>query len=111
MKINKLLKSESGVILVTVIIITTILLILAYSVMSINSSQSISNLNQVNRIKAEQLAQGAFWVSYMTLITGGSAPSSVTETMDGKSYTAVISPGSPGAGILGTTQYSTAVSY
>ena len=101
---------NSGFVLVTVIGITLALTILAITLMSANVSQSISSQHQIERIKAEQLAKGGFWYNYMSLINSGSEAPDFSETLDGKTYNVVITPGVVGPP-NSTTPYNVVVSY
>ena len=109
MKLVNRLKREDGVILVAVIAMTIVMSILAIALMSISSSAVIANQKQIDRIKAEMLATGAFWQTYMSRANGGAVPASVTQVLDGKSFTATISSATGGPN--NTTSYNSTVSY
>ena len=80
---------ESGVVLITVVVLIMVMSILAIGVMGTNVSQSLSNQHQIDRIKAEQLAKGAFWDSYMKILRGIDPVANPTpsETLDNKDFT------------------------
>ena len=106
---TKQLDNENGVVLVTVVIITLTLMILAVALMSVSVSQSISGQHQIDRIKAEELAKGAFWYNYMNLTSTGTPATPPGETLDGKPFTPAITSSSGGPN--NTTIYSITVSY
>ena len=108
-------KNEQGIVLVTVIFMVIALMILAVTMMSVNSSQAVSSQHQIERIKAEQLAKGAFWFNYMHRINHpeytGTPPLNGTEIMDGKIYTFNIIPGSVDTNYNDTTPFNAQVTY
>ncbi len=84
---HRRLKNESGIILVTVIILIMILSIVAIGVLSLNVSQLKTSSSVVDTIKAEQLATGLFYQDYQRRLDGtGTIPASPI-TIDGKAYT------------------------
>lgn len=88
MKIPSSMKNESGVILVTVIVLTFILAIVAIGIMSLNVSQVKTATSVVDAIKAEQLATGIFYQDYQRRIDGLPAPPSSQQiTIGAKTYT------------------------
>ena len=105
----KTLTNESGVVLVTVVIMTLVMTILAISLISANVGQTLSAQHQIERIKAEQLAKGSFWYNYMSLATTGSGATAPTEALDRKKYVPSI-VSLPG-GLNGTTTYKVTVAY
>ncbi len=77
MNIFSRLKNESGVILVTVIILVMVLSIVAIGIMSLNVSQIKTSTSVVQTIQAEQLATGLFYQDYQRRAQGqGTSPSS-----------------------------------
>lgn len=83
-------------VLVTVIMLILAMTILSIGILSAMGSQGLLGQNQVNRIKAEQLAKGVFWKYYIQHATSGSTSSvTVTETLDGKAYTATATAAGP----------------
>ncbi|GEM_PF-718719 len=105
----KLSTDRGGVILIAVTAMTIVMSLLAISLMSLNGSATISNQKQIDRIKAEQLATGAFWYNYMNLSTSGTTATPPGETLDGKTYTPTIT--SAAGGPNSTTIYNSTVSF
>jgi hypothetical protein len=106
------LNNKKATVLVTVIMLITAMSALAVGILSAMGSQGVFGQNQVDRIKAEQLAKGYFWkVYYETALNGGS-PSTVATpvVLDGKTYTVSIAVGGS-AGPNGTTPIATTISY
>lgn len=78
MKIPPRIKNESGVILVTVVILIIILSIVTIGIMSLNVSQVKTAASVVDTITAEQLATGIFYQDYQRRIDGqGTLPSNM----------------------------------
>lgn len=78
--------NESGIILVAILVIILIMVILTIGGMGLNVSQVNLSQRQEDRVKAEQLSKGAFWLNYSNVMTG-QAIQPVTQTLDGKTYT------------------------
>ncbi len=91
MRRNTLLKNESGMILVTVILLVITLSVVAIGIMSLNISQASSSKSVVDSVIAEQLATGLFYQQYQQKFDGGTATLSntvVITTPDGdRTYT------------------------
>ena len=85
--------------------------ILAIALMSASVSQTLSSQHQIERIKAEQLAKGAFWYNYLSISTLGSSSSPLQETLDNKPYTPTVSSSGADPFGYGTTTYNATVSY
>src|SRR3989338_2258840 len=83
-------QAEKGIVLVTVIIFTFVMAIIAVGIMSMNVNQAISNQHQVERIKAAEFAKGAFWYNYMSLSESAGMATPPPVTLDGKQYTATL---------------------
>ncbi len=109
-KALKRLQNKSGVVLITVVILTFIMAILAVAMMSINVNQALLHQHQIERIKAEQFAEGAFWYNFANLSTSGvqAVPSSVT--LDGKVYNVTMNS-TAGNGPNNTNSYNVRVNY
>jgi hypothetical protein len=108
----KPLKNNKGMILVMATAIIMALSILAISVLSIAGSQSFLGQRQVDRIKAEELAKGAYWVYYMNRATHGVVSRvSLQPTLDGKVFTARVTPSGLPSGPNNTFPVSSKVSY
>ena len=106
----KRLQNDSGVVLVAIIVLTIVMSILAVGIMTTNVNQALSNQYQVERIRAEELAKGAFWYNFVNLRTSGtSALPTSSITIDGKEYqiTHQESPGGPN----GTRQHDIQVQW
>lgn len=83
-----LIKNKSGVILVTVVILTIILSIVTIGIMSLNVSQVKTASSVVDTIKTEQLATGLFYQDYQRRIDGLGETSRPTNIIVGsKIYT------------------------
>lgn len=95
------LTKESGVILVTVVVLIIILSIVAIGIMSLNVSQIKTSASVVDSVVAEQLATGVFYQDYQRRIDGtGSTPTN--EVIGNKTFTI-----SRGADVNGTGPNST----
>ena len=99
----KRLRNNSGIVLIAIIIITIVMSILAIGIMTTNVNQALSNQYQVERIRAEELAKGAFWFNFVNLRTSNAAgiPSPSIMTVEGKEYT-ITQASPPGIGPNGT---------
>lgn len=75
-----------GIALLTVLILSMVMAILAVGLASLNSSQFISDESQVDRIQAEQLLKGAHWYSFMSQITNGESSTPPPEELDGITF-------------------------
>ena len=103
MFINYRNRQESGIVLVTVLMMSVIMMILAIGIIGTNVSGVTSGQRQIDRIKSEQLTKGAYWIAYSQLSANPPvAPTYTTVTLDGKTFTATVS--GAGAGIGGSTQ-------
>ena len=80
------LTNNRGVILVMTIVLSIAMMIITIGVISANYTQTINTKNQVERIKAEELAKGAAWVNYMNLSFSQSTAMPTPVTLDGKTY-------------------------
>jgi Tfp pilus assembly protein PilX len=89
-------RRESGVVLVIVLMVVMVMAIFATSILSQNMSQSTSAAAQVKKIKARQLAKGAFWKVYGDLNAGVANPTVQPEPMNGTTYTVTINQPQPG---------------
>lgn len=81
------LKNESGVILVTVIIVTMILSVVTIGLMSLSRSQVTTASSVVSTIQAEMLATGLFYQDYQNRIDGNTATLPTSITVGTKNYT------------------------
>lgn len=104
------MKNNSGIVLVTVIIMTLVLSIFVISLISTNMNEALSCQHQIERIKAEQLAKGLMWYNYMNLVnTNMPAPLPLLIELDRKKYFPTISSGAPGPN--NTTTQSISIAY
>ncbi len=107
---KKLRNNNSGMILIAVSVLTLSMMIITIGIISLGTSQSISNQHQVDRIKADQLATGAWWFQYENQVKGTSA-TLTSQSLDGKTYTISIGAPSVGTGPNGTNTYAIQISY
>lgn len=108
----KICKNNSGVVLVTVVIMTAVMMVFAISLISISASQSVAGQHQIDRIKAEQLAKGALWYNYTNLQTNNISATPPAENLDNKTYTpSIVSPGAGAGFFSSTTEYQVTVNY
>ena len=100
---KKCLKNRQGIILLTVLSVTTIMMIFVIGIMSVNVSQVTSGQRQIDRIKNEQLeiARNLYYFDFASrgITLGGS---SLPFQLDGKTYTITAGFGTPGTGLGGT---------
>ena len=118
MFILKKLNNNSGVIMVTIILLTIVLSVTALGIMSANISQVKSTQSVIEEIKAEQLASGAFYVYQQHLNEGcvnctnqdcSLCPTIPTETLDEKAYSVLIN--GTGFGPYATDEITVSVTY
>lgn len=102
-------RPEAGIVLISVLIISIVMMVFAISVLSVNVSQVTMGQHQVERIKAEQYAKGAFWLNYTSLLNGTGPIGPQSNSLDGKTYSAAVS--AMGNGIYNTQRYDVTVSY
>ncbi|MCK5580371.1 MAG: hypothetical protein KAJ18_03770 [Candidatus Omnitrophica bacterium] len=103
-------KDKSGIILVTVILMSIILSIVAIGIMSTYVSQVKSTSSVIQDIKAEQLATGLFYQYHQQQLDGnGTSPASVT--MDGRTYSISLTNTNPGGTPNSTNLINVVVSY
>lgn len=102
-------KNESGMILVTVVMVVFVMSLLLTAILSQNLSQASVMQGQIDDIKAKELALGAFWRAQAEF-TNNIDPTTVnfTETIDGKVFTVTIDP-TPATSA--STQYDVQVAY
>ena len=87
-QLNNCVEPESGMVLVTVLMIVAVMMILSVSILSQNITQSTSSQAQVEQIRADELAKGIFWNTYSSgAFTKGSTSLGV---YNGKTYTATV---------------------
>ncbi len=102
--------NESGIILLTVIMLVMAMSTLAIGIFGVMGSQGLLGQNQVDKIKAEQLAKGATYLRYMNNVSNAGTPA-LKETLDGKDFTITFSTGGVGSGPENTTPHIVSVAY
>ncbi len=108
----KIMNNKKGIILLTVIMLVLAMTTLAVGILGAIGSQGLLGQNQVDRIKAEQLAKGYFWKSYMQGTATGTAGTGMSsETINGKFFTIGVSAPNPGTGPSGTNPLQVSVTY
>ena len=91
--------NESGLMLVTVLIMTIIMITLAIGLLGLNVGQVTTSEREVERIQARQLAIGSWWMAYSNLYTGGNPEGTGQHTFpDGKTFTITTDMQGPGPG-------------
>lgn len=85
--------NESGMVMIMVIMVTIIIMVYSIGILSRGATQVISAEDQVDRIKADQLAMGAYAKAYTDMASGSALPGTFNETLDGKTYTVVLTDG------------------
>lgn len=86
----KSLKNESGMVLIMVLLVTIIIMVYSIGIISRGTSQVVSAEDEVDRIKAEQLVIGAYAKTYSDLASGSSAPTSISATLDNKTFLVTV---------------------
>jgi hypothetical protein len=87
MALKKISGDESGIIMITVLVLILVMTVVAIGVLGVNISQVSTSESVVDNIKAEQLAIGAFYQYHQQQVEGQSGLSPTTETLDGKTFT------------------------
>ncbi len=84
---NKLLKNKNGVILVTILMFTSVMMILVMGIVSTNVSEVTLGQRQIDRIKYEQLLLAAS-LNHADDVYRGLNPTSIILylPLDGKNY-------------------------
>ncbi len=81
--------NESGIILLTVVMVSIVLAIIAVAVMSTSVSQVKTGETVVDSIRAEELAKGIFFQYQQGEISGGHNIPSVV-VIDGRQYSVTV---------------------
>jgi len=102
-------KNQKGSVLIAVSMLSLVMVIIAVGIITLSSSQSLSNRHQIERIKAEQVAKGAFWYNYMSLINTNNTDMPDEEILDNKKFIPTLA--APSSGPNGTTAYDIVVDY
>ena len=92
-QLNRRVNPESGMVLVTVLMIVGVMMILSIAILSQNVTQSTTSQQQIEQILGEQLARGIFWNTYSACLTNSActafAPGNYSlGNYNGKPYTA-----------------------
>jgi Tfp pilus assembly protein PilX len=96
--LKKLRNDESGVIMVTVLVVVLIMTVVAIGILGVNISQVSTSESVVDNIRAEQLAIGAFYQYHQQQVDGQNGLSPTTETFpDGKTFTISVDNKGPSA--------------
>ncbi len=89
-QLNDRIDRESGMVLVTVLMIVLVMMILSIGILSQNVTRSTSSQSQVEQIRADQFAKGVFWNAYSAGVFTSS--NGTLGTYNGKTYSATVSP-------------------
>ena len=100
--------NRSGIVFMTVLMVTIIMIIFAVGMTSASVSQSTLVQNEVQRIQVEQLVKGTYWSIYNQ---GGSCPPSTTTPVGGRNFTVDVTCGALGSGVNSTQPFQIAVTY
>ena len=88
LSLRKIRQDNSGVIMVTVLVLVLVMSVVAIGILGVNISQVSTSQSVVDTIKAEQLAMGAFYQYHQRRIEGLVTNSSpIPISLDGKTYT------------------------
>ena len=83
---TKIIKSEKGVVFITVLMIIMVMMILAISIISISVGQVMISEKQVKRLQAEMVASGALGKYFASQLNNSTAPGPYSETIDGHTF-------------------------
>ncbi len=103
------LRNESGMVLMIVIMIVLVIMIISITILSQSMNQTSTAREQIDQIKADQIAKGIFWNAYSSEAITPSAGQSMT--VDGKVYTVDVSSPADQPAIGGSQPYSVNISY
>ena len=110
--LRELKKNETGIVMVTVLALSIMMAVMALGVLSLNVSQVKMDEQQVDRIKAQQLALGAWAVAYSNMTQGGSTNNMIlSEVLDGQTYNVSVNPSTPNSGPNVTDPYQINITY
>lgn len=87
---KQLRKNKSGIILITVLIISMVMAIIAVGILSLNVSQVMTGEDVTRSIVAEYFGRMILWMIYYNSMSGQPISSSAQQTIDGTTYTAAI---------------------
>ena len=109
--LRQLKNNSNGMVLVTVLMVVVVMMIVAIGILSRSSTQAISAERQIERIRAEQFLKGYFWSVYSNRANGLPFSNRITNSIDGKPYTAECVQLNPTGGPFGTELYQFNVTY
>ncbi len=104
-------KNERGMILVIATVFVMIVSILVVGFMSRNTSQTLATTDQIKRIQAEAVLEGAMWRAQSAYESGGGLPANYDETIYGVTYHVSFTSSTVGSGPSATTPFSAKVNY
>ena len=111
---DRIIRANSGVVLLTVVGMIFAMMILVVGILSSNVNQALTAQHQIERLKAEQLAKGVSWHNYMSLAQNGTPLGAMPPIAlpDGKTYAVAVTAGPAYLGpYLSTTAYSATITY
>ena len=82
-------------VLIMVLMVVIIMMVYSIGVVTRGTSQSKSAEEQIDSIKKEQLALGAYAKTYTDLASGSPIPPPFAEVLDNKTYTATVVDNGP----------------
>lgn len=103
---TQLRKNRSGIILVSVLVISLVMAIIAVGILSLNVSQVMTGEEVTRSIVAEYFGRMLLWMIYYNNLSGRPISGSATQTVDGTVYTATITEFPPTTG-----NYSITINY
>ncbi len=86
---NDLTHNNSGMILMTVLMIVMVMMIFTITILTQSLSQSTTVQKQIEQIREDQLAKGAFWQIHSA--SGEKGVVNKETTIDGKVYSTSVS--------------------
>jgi type II secretory pathway pseudopilin PulG len=102
--------NERGMILVIATVFVMIISILVVGFMSRNTSQTLATTDQIKRIQAEAVLEGAMWRA-QSAYESGAVPSNYDETIYGVTYHVVFTTGAAASGPSATMPFTVKVDY
>ncbi len=102
---------EDGIILLTVIMMIIVLSLIVIGFMSSSVSQFRTSQSVVDRLKAEELAIGAFYQYHQRQLDGAGAALPASEALDGKTFTISAPTLTAGAGPNNTNSVTFTITY
>ena len=94
-QLNSRVNPESGMVLVTVLMIVAVMMVLSVTILSQHVSQSTTSQQQIEQIRGDELSKGIFWNNYSACLANATCtaftPSNTTlSAYNGKTYTANV---------------------